>query len=212
MPNIIIGENTYDTEMITAKEASGDKYAFYKYISSGYITDELPSGYTLLPYVNSTPKCFFNTDYVGKLNTWFKFMVLYNNFGGSVITDRSNQGSGFRMSSDGWSGYNHGNSVGGSRTYTTGTVYEVEAYKNNDVIINGDTFEVTSGTKTNTNVFSIGEENQGVNGKLYRIQIYEGDTLVRNYLPCINDQNVAGFYETLSATFHASDGTAQYTG
>ena len=211
MPEIIIGNDTYTTDMTVFKEATGDQYAFYKYLGSGYVSDSLPAGYTALPYVVSAANSYFMTDYVGKLDTWFKSKVEYTQFtgnNGSIFTDRSTNGSGLKFNATAVQGYNKGQSFNSAQTFALNTPYEIQAYKDNDLKVNDLTITTTSDNKTNTNVFSVGESNMAIVGKIYYLQIWESDALVRNYLPCINDQSVVGFYETVTGTFYQSAGTA----
>lgn len=212
MPSITIGTDTYTADMAIFKEATGDQYAFYKYIGSGYISDTLPAGYTAIPYVISDLNSYFMTDYVGKLDSWFKTKVEYTQFKGSgkdnIFSDRSTNGSGLKLNSTAAVGYNKGQSFSSAQSFSINTVYEIQAYKNNDLKINDLTITAASGNKTNTNVFSVGESNTAIVGHIYYLQIWEGEALVRNFLPCINDQNVVGFYETVTGTFYQSAGTA----
>lgn len=211
MPEIIIGNDTYTTDMTVFKEATGDQYSFYKYIGSGYVSDSLPAGYTAIPYVVSAANSYFMTDYVGKLDSWFKIKVEYTQFTGSngnIFSDRSTNGSGLKLNASAAVGYNKGQSFNSAQTFAINTPYAIEAYKSNDLKINDLTITTTSGNKTNTNVFSVGESNTAIVGHIYYLQIWEGEALVRNYLPCVNDQSVVGFYETVSGTFYQSAGTA----
>lgn len=46
--------------------------------------------------------------------------------------------------------------------------------------------------------------------KLYSFRIYEGETLVCEYLPCLNDTFQAGLYETNEGVFHANMGDGEF--
>ena len=46
--------------------------------------------------------------------------------------------------------------------------------------------------------------------KLYSFKIYEGDELVRSYVPCVNSSGVAGLYELIKGGFYANVGTGAF--
>ena len=48
------------------------------------------------------------------------------------------------------------------------------------------------------------------NGKIYSMKIYEGDTLVRNFVPAIKD-NVTGLYDTVNKVLWNSEVSTQFT-
>lgn len=47
--------------------------------------------------------------------------------------------------------------------------------------------------------------------KLYSCQIYEGGTLIRDFVPCINSEGIAGLYETVENTFYQSENANAFT-
>lgn len=46
--------------------------------------------------------------------------------------------------------------------------------------------------------------------KLYSLQIYEGDTLVRNFIPCINPEGVIGLFDVVGLAFYGNSGTGTF--
>lgn len=54
-----------------------------------------------------------------------------------------------------------------------------------------------------------GYDTRITNGKIYFCQIYDNGTLVRDYIPCINDSGVVGLYDLVNGVFYgdASGGT-----
>lgn len=46
--------------------------------------------------------------------------------------------------------------------------------------------------------------------QLYSCQIYDNDTLVRNFLPCENASGVVGLYDTVGGAFYDNDGTGSF--
>lgn len=46
--------------------------------------------------------------------------------------------------------------------------------------------------------------------RMYSCAIYDDDRLVRNYIPCVDSNGVAGLYDTISKQFYSSSGTAEF--
>ena len=47
--------------------------------------------------------------------------------------------------------------------------------------------------------------------KLWSCKIYDGETLVRNFVPCKNEQDVIGLYDFVTETFFPNKGTGSFT-
>lgn len=47
--------------------------------------------------------------------------------------------------------------------------------------------------------------------KLYNCKIYDGDKLIRNFVPCTNSSDVAGLYDTVNDVFYTNNGTGSFT-
>lgn len=47
-------------------------------------------------------------------------------------------------------------------------------------------------------------------GKFYSCKIYDGDTMIRNFIPCVNDYGVAGIYDLINNKFYNSQGTEAF--
>ena len=47
-------------------------------------------------------------------------------------------------------------------------------------------------------------------GKIYYCKIWEGENLIRNFIPCINQSNVAGLYDTVNGAFYTNAGTGTF--
>ena len=46
---------------------------------------------------------------------------------------------------------------------------------------------------------------------LYYCQIYNGNTIVRNYIPCINPDGEIGLYDLANSKFYTNAGTGVFT-
>ena len=59
---------------------------------------------------------------------------------------------------------------------------------------------------------SAGSQSGGsLNGKLYFCRIYSNNSLVRNYVPCINPDGEIGLYDIVSGSFFGNIGTGNFT-
>ena len=47
-------------------------------------------------------------------------------------------------------------------------------------------------------------------GKVYYCKIWEGENLIRNFIPCTNSSNVAGMYDTVTNAFYTNAGTGTF--
>ena len=47
--------------------------------------------------------------------------------------------------------------------------------------------------------------------KLYSCEIYDGSTLVRDFIPCKNPSGAVGLYDTVNGTFYGNSGTGAFT-
>lgn len=46
--------------------------------------------------------------------------------------------------------------------------------------------------------------------KIFACKIYDSETLVRNYVPCTNQNGEAGLYDLVTKTFYGNDGTGEF--
>ena len=47
---------------------------------------------------------------------------------------------------------------------------------------------------------------------LYYCRIFDGDTLLRDYIPCINASGAVGLYDLVGRQFYGNAGTGAFTG
>ncbi len=190
-----------------------------KYPDSGhYVSNcagELSSGYTETDYFVSTGTQWINTQYIPTENTYIKFGLNMSENAPSVIIGnnaRDNDDADWRLfNAEGkifWD-YNTSRLTGG--TLTAGTYYDMEV-GNNYVKQNGNV--ILSGTKQTTGInfpigiFSSTATSVTARGRIYYLQIYENEVLVRDFIPATrNSDGAAGMYERIQNAFYMSDGT-----
>lgn len=55
-------------------------------------------------------------------------------------------------------------------------------------------------------------DSRKISGKLYACQIYDNGTLVRDFVPCINDSGAVGLYDVITHAFYGNAGTGTFIG
>lgn len=48
--------------------------------------------------------------------------------------------------------------------------------------------------------------------RLYYFRIYDGDILVRDFVPCVDSEGIYGLYDKLSETFYVNIGSDLFIG
>jgi hypothetical protein len=80
--------------------------------------------------------------------------------------------------------------------------------------INGTSFNVSRGNLSSGNEIYLFNRNNSQSlfvGKIYYFKIYNGDTLVRDFVPAKNPSNVIGMYDTVNNVFYTNQGTGEFT-
>lgn len=209
MPNIKINGTTYNgVSIIAIPEAEGNMYAFYNYNTSAPLTDDLPEGYTAIPYLIASSGTIVDFGVVIPVDAWFKLKFKITDYG-TIISNQSYDGISLRFYNKSTvNGYNSGRQFSSEveSAFPTDQIMEVTAFKDDKVVIGDIEVSAPSGGKsepTKTLIFS--ETNFG--GVMYEFKIYNAENvLIHNYVPAINSNDVVGFYDTKTATFHASTG------
>ena len=152
---------------------------------------------------------FENTGIVLKDNTRFEIKVYPTYNGGGAIFGELNAPSDNDDYRIFWSSGSLYYDYGSSRTYTScslNNLYRLEV--GNDYVKNLDTgnYLVNRSTKSGvaqSHVRNIGILNGGADyARLYYLKVYEGDTLIRNYIPVRNSyNNVVTLYDTVNGNF-----------
>lgn len=197
------------------------------------VTEYLPSGYTPIDYVwthgnsTSTP-IYVQTGVTPTGSTSFEYKVSRDvlpnaasgaNSGGHICSS----GNGFyapflRFSSNAvhlFTARADGTGIDMSATgVVADTPFEIKAFREgtNDVYLNGDKVgSLAMGSITQSTVlrlFNYGSDSYAAAhlfvGKLYYMNIYENDVLIREYVPCKNSSNVVGLYDRVNQTFVGS--------
>lgn len=67
-------------------------------------------------------------------------------------------------------------------------------------------------TPSNARIFDTagGFSTNKLKGKVYYCKIWNGENLIRNFIPCKNPSNVAGLYDTVNGVFYTNAGTGTF--
>lgn len=179
----------------------------------------LPSGYTQLTYIKkNSNKHYIDTGYRATANTSVDIQYSYegNQTGSNHICSSPNfyvpfpkGGSHFLSNRKG------AEKVIGMSVYQ-GQIYTVKAFFNDTVEINGTVYEGftcgSSNPSMNLYLFTYSGSPSSYNNKIsiYYCKIYESGTLVRDFVPCINDNGVVGMYDTVNSVFYGNTGTGTF--
>lgn len=69
----------------------------------------------------------------------------------------------------------------------------------------------TSGEPLYKNIHIFPNTTDTIDVELYQCQIYDGDTLVRNFFPCIRGEEF-GLWDTVTQQFYGNDGDGEFSG
>lgn len=109
--------------------------------------------------------------------------------------------------------YKYGNVTSGSIACNIGANAWASIIAADSLSVNGTVTQWATSWNfaSNTGKFKIfgGRDNTAVNFRMRRLKLYDGDTLVRDMVPCENSSAVAGMYDLVGDTFYASAAAGQ---
>lgn len=183
---------------------------------------DLPEGYTQVSYIQSSGTQYIDTKFIPDNNTHinirFQFLsaVSKTNAIYGARTAWANAMSTFEMTTSGGMVFGYGTKY---VTLTPANLLEATDYvmDMNIASVNGNGSAITANTFTAPcSAFLFAYNNNGsvasnATGRLYSCKIYDADTLVRDFVPCINMSDVAGLYDLVENKFYANAGTGTFT-
>lgn len=215
------------TEVITSENEDGSATTYPTFEKIEEETIWLPGGYTELEYIGTNGTQYVDTGYKPNQNTRViaDMELSVSNVSSKCLMGMRNAKTaaatlaysiwmldgGVTIRSDYF-----GSSVSKSLDFR-GQRVEVDKNKNN-CYIEDELIKNASGTgqaTLNLYLFTInnaGEVNTSYHShaKLYSFKIYENETLVRNFIPCINQEGDIGLYDTVGAAFYGNLGTGTF--
>ena len=176
----------------------------------------LPSNYFELDYIESTGTQWIDTGVSPTANTVID--ITFTPTGG--LSENSIFGS--RWAVDGFFLMFYQSKI---RWHSGGTVIDIGAYKvgdrvsctcaNNYIIVNGTKYDnVAAGNNTTNSIQLLGAMDNGNNytgvGKLERVRIKDGDTIIREFVPAMSPAGVVGLYDLATDVFYANSGSGTF--
>ena len=180
----------------------------------------LPDGYTRLKYIESTGTQYVNTGFKPNQDT----RVVIDLQG--ATTDSGVYGMHYgvkqfmagKASKNSWNYYVYYGSqevVYATRTANDFATRHTIDHNKNVITTGGVTQTLSAETFSSSyNMYLFGVNNDGSLGwagkiRVFACQIYDNGTLVRDYVPCLNESNVAGLYDFVNGVFYgdAAGGT-----
>lgn len=175
----------------------------------------LPAGYTQYLWIGkSAGTGYINTGYVPKTKP--RIITSYY-FTATMDADLfGSAGSPYFIFNPGVTGvagqniyYKYGDKTSGAFTATgVGANYWHTVDAKEDITIDGTTYAWATSWDYSNNAASVyifgGRNHTIVNYRLKRVKLFDGDTLVRDLIPCTDPNNVAGMYDVVNGVFYAS--------
>lgn len=223
MPSVLNTANLKSTiesiEMMTAEAMSIETI----WAICGYDPNALPSGYTLLEYIQSSGTQYIDTGFKPNNNTRVAMDALFATapsttsalFGARVSATDRNYALIWSSSGAFRSDYNNVYTQTWSVAANTRRVYDKDG---ETTTIDGTAQAYTNATfQTPYSLYLCASNNAGTASwlsplRIYSCQLYDNGTLVRDFVPCKNSNGVFGMYDMVNAQFYANAGSGSFTG
>lgn len=185
----------------------------------------LPSGYTMLECIESTGTQYINTGVTGTGDTSIEMECATMSTSAAAgifygAAQEYNNRAFECYTGDGNLEFNYGSSYQFTDTTVANQKITIKHNKNNVIIEkNGEVssqiqFSYSSFTTPSTIcLFAISRPSGVLKGsvKIYSCKIYSGDTLTRNFIPCIQDSSgQIGMYDLITNSFYGNNGTGDF--
>ncbi len=187
----------------------------------------LPDGYTQVEYIESTGTQWIDTGVAGSNNANFEIDFLTKSvvgpsstdfgtiFGACVLTStRINLGTwnSSQVTTGGEMCWGSGN----YNPYITSNVRMQVSIKGTTLTTPNGTQAVSGSFTTGCNIWLFcrnynGTADQFSKTQLYSFKIYNGSTLIRDFVPCLDSSGVAGLYDTVNNKFYRNSGSGVFS-
>lgn len=177
---------------------------------------KLPTGYTELSYIQSTGTQYVDTGLKPNQDSRVLIKLSTSETGSHTVfgADLSWTDNGFALGV----GFTHyGKETGTISGVNNGSPHEVD-FNKNIISMDGSTV-LTMGASTfsipHNLVLFANNRAGGIQEKttmvLYYCRIFDGDTLLRDYIPCTNASGAVGLYDLVGKQFYGNAGTGTFT-
>lgn len=197
-----------------------------------YNSNVLPKGYTLLPYIHFSGQQYIDTGVVPNENTNAQYTIEIDemkNYGPHILSAQNfwfpyfekfnSNNNQVEIGKTFLSWYRFGSQNG---NFEVGNAFEkknISAFFDDKVTLNGEIFEANKGSETTTSTLYLGayggdpsNEQYTFIGKIFSCKIFDGYDLIRNFLPCIRENdNKIGMYDSINNNFYENNGLGDFT-
>ncbi len=206
-----------------AQDIAGLDSRVKKLESSGDGGSSLPDAYIPLSYIQSTGSQYLKTGVIPDQNTRviIDFEIMESGTVGVFGSRKAYQNQGFLLFGYGDGTHFQDDYGTKSNSSLTTAITRYRTDKNKNITnINGTTITHAAQTFTSTYdiyLFTINTAGAAMtayikNLKIYSCRIYQGNTLVRNYIPCETLSGEKGMYDLKTGVFYGNAGTGSFIG
>lgn len=183
-------------------------------------TSRLPDGYTEVEYIHSNSKCGINTGKRVKMNTTGLVMDIeadsYTSGTGMIFYApvTATPFFGLWRKSSTYLTKAIGNGPNANITTNIANKRLIISYLKGVLDVGGiksTAITLTTTTKSNAYLFMSSSGDTSITAKLYSAQMYEGNALVRDWVPCIDPTGVVGLYDLVEGKFYKNSWSGSFT-
>lgn len=197
--------------------------------------DGLPDNVEQLEYIESTGTQYIDTGVFPSNNLKINIKACYtaertaenlgaNSYGLYFLGSDNGNSAGVNVSWDSSNKTQGYRGVFGSQILSTSIAPQINVpvtitLQNNKIYVNGqqkgsgNTQDVSKYSKSSIYLFCThrgGEVKQKTSMRLYELQMYNGDTLIRDFIPVLDQNNVAYLYDKVEKKFYYNSGTGTF--
>lgn len=188
------------------------------FIAGPAAKSQLPKEYTRLEYIESTGTQYIDTNFCATSNTKIEADLQWTNLTIAQYSGSYSSSSYLAFGMNSKYEIYMGNTYANTGTPTTDRTIIIMDASNKTAIINGSSYTIsyssfTTTTTTHT-IFALNRTtaiNSNCSMKLYSYKIYDNDTLIRDFIPCINPSGEIGLYDLVYGVFYNNAGTGTFT-
>ena len=234
----IYNNDTLVRDFIPAKRISDNKCGLWDKVNLKFYTDENGGNFTAgaektaiaaigtpIEYIQSDGTQYIDSNFIPKATTrtimkaepttWSAWSAFFGTRNQSSPTASQAYIAAIPSTTSYRSDY-----FGSSLTAETPTVVQITNIDKNKNICSFNNIMITNTSSTansTTNMFLLALNDVGTAGyflsaKLYSCQIYDGDTLVRDFIPIKTTTNIYGLWDKVNSVFYKNAGTGAFTG
>lgn len=185
-----------------------------------FVRRELPPGYTQVEYIQSSGTQYINTGFNPNQNTRLVFDFEALSTAASFYFGARESTSALQYGFCHTAATTVRSDLGAAQvSQTVGTVLQRVVIDKNKTVCRYGGFTLTNTSVTFQcpyPVFLLAMNTKGtagslISGRLYACQIYDGDTLVRDFVPAKNSGGTVGLYDMVNGVFYTNAGTGTFT-